>query len=113
MNQLQKHIADSLKKFEKTFCIEDYAGEPFLDNGHIDSPDENLHKKIQYFLQQSLLQLLEIAKGEVEKKLKDSVPANYNEDDYNAGVQEGLSQALDTLTITNLTKHKKYHKSSK
>lgn len=100
-NPLEKHIADSLEK-EKIEILNILAYQKAITDQGISYTGEKdwALNNILKLREQSLLQLLEIARGEVEYKLKDSAPANYSEDDYNAGVQEGLSQALDTLTIT-------------
>lgn len=85
-NQLQKHIADSLERFDKNI------------DGYISS------RQAKKLAEQSLLQLLEIARGEVEKKkntvilgTEESSKAYKHKTD---GYHRAIKDVLDTLTIT-------------
>ena len=80
MNQLQKHIADSLEKVDKLW----YGASP-------ESTKQLMH--------QSLLQLLEIARGEVRKIIGYHYDGDYLDKDSD-GQYLDLDDVLDTLTIT-------------
>ena len=87
MNQLQKHIADSLERFYKKY-------------GHIqavkDEMSGNSYSPISDFFQAEMLQLLSIAKGEVENH-----PNTFGIVDKDGkGGAILVEDVLGTLTIT-------------
>lgn len=107
---LQKHIADSLEKAVLDWIgkdIEDTLGEEYshLGTGHLTefgNGYQTAQKELQEKVPQLVVQLLSIARGEVEKKQKSvGTREGWGETaSWNKGRHEAFQDVLDTLTIT-------------
>lgn len=117
MSPLQKHIADSLERFDQGDMLALFQDQKLVDetkygirakiiNDQINKVAIGRHYQVRKLLEHSLLQLLSIARGEVEKILEyDGYYSGDKDGDYT--VWDSLvnrQNVLDTLTITNLTK---------
>lgn len=100
MSPLQKHIVDSLEK-EKVEILNILAYQKAITDQGISYTGEKdwALNKILKLREQSLLQLLEIARGEVEKL------NSFETEDFVFPTAIKRQDVLDTLTISNQSKN--------